>query len=47
MLGIGNFCDKDCRVVFTKRSVVSGGGGGGNGSGSGGGGRGDAKHCPN
>ena len=22
LLGIGNLCDKDCRVVFTKRSVV-------------------------
>ena len=22
LLGIGNLCDKDCRVVFTKHSVV-------------------------
>ena len=22
LFGIGNLCDKDCRVVFTKRSVV-------------------------
>ena len=22
LLGIGNMCDKDCRVLFTKRSVV-------------------------